>query len=347
MPWYKAGTVSVVQNSNTVIGTNTSFIANSRVGDGFLGPDGRWYEITNIASDTALAISPYYLGATNGAGTYALVPINGYPKALADAFNALNNQFGSTLAVFGNQGTPAGLRNALQLGTVATENTVPVDKGGTGAKDAAAAQTNLGLKNATADLILKSVALRGAATGFGTNGFYVGWNGEGAAGSANFIVNRGGGLGGYSFRSVNSDNTASGPITTLSYEGVLDVPGGIRLNGVNISERGSTSGGNYTKYSDGTMICSTQLSVGTLTAAVGALWGTGTNAGASFPAAFVVEPVVVATAYTPSPYASDGLIAACYQKPTNTSWGYYRALSALNSLPGGAWINLVAYGRWK
>jgi hypothetical protein len=26
------------------------------VGDAFLGPDGRWYEVTNIASDTALSI---------------------------------------------------------------------------------------------------------------------------------------------------------------------------------------------------------------------------------------------------------------------------------------------------
>ncbi len=60
MPWYKSGTVSVTQNSNAVIGTNTAFIANSRVGDGIRGPDGGWYEVTNIASNTAMSIAPNY-----------------------------------------------------------------------------------------------------------------------------------------------------------------------------------------------------------------------------------------------------------------------------------------------
>ncbi len=71
MPWYKTGTVSVTQNSNAVIGIGTAFIANSRVGDGFRGPDGGWYEVTNIASDTAMSISPNYQGATNGAYSLA------------------------------------------------------------------------------------------------------------------------------------------------------------------------------------------------------------------------------------------------------------------------------------
>ncbi|SDJ56424.1 hypothetical protein SAMN05216605_1493, partial [Pseudomonas abietaniphila] len=97
MPWYKAGTVSVVQNSNTVTGTGTSFVANSRVGDAFLGPDGRWYEVTNIASDTAMAISPPYQGVNSAAGVYALAPLQGYYKNLADSFNRLNNQFGGVL----------------------------------------------------------------------------------------------------------------------------------------------------------------------------------------------------------------------------------------------------------
>ena len=65
MPWYRAGTVSVTLNSNAVIGTGTAFLANSRVGDAFLGPDGGWYEITNIASNNALSITPNYRSATN------------------------------------------------------------------------------------------------------------------------------------------------------------------------------------------------------------------------------------------------------------------------------------------
>lgn len=115
MTWYKAGTVSVVQNSNAITGTGTAFIANSRVGDAFLGPDGCWYEVTNIASDTAMAISPNYMGVTNRAGTYAIAPIQGYVKDSADALRALVVQFGSTLAVIGASGTLRDVRAALEL----------------------------------------------------------------------------------------------------------------------------------------------------------------------------------------------------------------------------------------
>jgi hypothetical protein len=115
MPWYKAGTVSVTQNSNAVIGIGTAFIANSRVGDAFRGPDGGWYEVTNIASDTAMSISPKYQGATNAAGVYALAPMQGYVKDSADALRALVNQFGGVLAVLGETATQAGVRESLNL----------------------------------------------------------------------------------------------------------------------------------------------------------------------------------------------------------------------------------------
>lgn len=115
MPWYKAGTVSVVQNSNAVTGNGTSFIANARVGDAFRGPDGGWYEVTNIASDTAMSISPNYQGASSSAGAYALAPMQGYVKDSADALRALVNQFGGVLAVLGTTPTLAGVRTALNL----------------------------------------------------------------------------------------------------------------------------------------------------------------------------------------------------------------------------------------
>lgn len=115
MPWYKSGTVSVTQNSNAVIGAGTAFIANSRVGDAFRGPDGGWYEVINIASDTALSISPNYQGSTNVSGVYALAPMQGYVKDSADALRALVNQFGGVLAVLGETPTTAGVRSALNL----------------------------------------------------------------------------------------------------------------------------------------------------------------------------------------------------------------------------------------
>lgn len=129
MPWYKSGTVSVVLNSNAVIGAGTAFIANSRVGDAFRGPDGGWYEVTNIASDTAMSISPNYQGATNAAGVYALAPMQGYVKDSADALRALVNQYGAKLAA---------------LGTTGNYDILPISKGGTGASDGSGALTSLG-----------------------------------------------------------------------------------------------------------------------------------------------------------------------------------------------------------
>ncbi|RTY64297.1 phage tail protein [Pseudomonas veronii] len=153
MPWYRTGTVSVTLNSNAVIGTGTAFVANSRVGDAFLGPDGGWYEVTNIASDSAMSIAPNYRGATNAAGVYALTPVQGYTKDLADQARAMIQQWGATLA---------------GLGTVSTENIVPIAKGGTGATTEASARNALGLKSAAvADVV--GIVVNGAILEAGTN----------------------------------------------------------------------------------------------------------------------------------------------------------------------------------
>lgn len=129
MPWYSAGTVAVTNNSPTVTGSGTSFSANARVGDAFRGPDGLWYEVTNVASATVLSIKPNYQSASNGAGAYAIAPMQGYVKDSADTLRSFVNQYGSKIA---------------SMGDVATENVLPVAKGGTGATDAGAALSNLG-----------------------------------------------------------------------------------------------------------------------------------------------------------------------------------------------------------
>jgi hypothetical protein len=141
MPWYKSGTVSVTQNSNAVIGAGTAFIANGRVGDGFRGPDGGWYEVTNIASDTAMSISPNYQGTTKGAGGYALAPLQGYVKDSADALRALVNAYGAKLAA---------------LGTTGNYEILPIEKGGTGGDTQATARIGLGLGSAAVATVTAS-----------------------------------------------------------------------------------------------------------------------------------------------------------------------------------------------
>ncbi|WP_160055749.1 tail fiber domain-containing protein [Pseudomonas sp. R84] len=274
MPWYKTGTVSVTQNSNAVIGTGTAFIANSRVGDGFRGPDGRWYEVTNIASNTALSISPDYEGPTAAGGFYSIVPVQGYQKDLADQVRSIINTYGEQLAA---------------LGTTGNYDILPLSKGGTGATDKPGARSALdlsdtnglpegdtnkyftgsrvlqsvltGLSTATAavvaatDTVLVAIgklqaqvtarALKGnnsditglSATAFvrtsGTTnvgagqGLYQLWNtgAGGLVGSGDWVCNQGGGTGGFSWRSVNLNNTATGPTMTYTYAGNLNVPG--------------------------------------------------------------------------------------------------------------------------
>ncbi|WP_332773254.1 hypothetical protein [Pseudomonas sp. ESBL1] len=165
MPWYRSGTVAITAGQTTVTGTGTNFSANGRVGDAFLGPDGNWYEVTNIASATVLSILPAYKGATVSGGSYAITPIQGYDKSLRDAISSILQQWGSTLA---------------SLGDVSTENVVPVTKGGTGGTTQAAARTGLGLKSASMADILGTVSQSGGVPtgaiierGSNANGEYV------------------------------------------------------------------------------------------------------------------------------------------------------------------------------
>lgn len=153
MPWYRTGTVAVTLNSTTVTGTGTNFAQNSRVGDAFQGPDGKWYEITNIASDTVLSILPAYTSATATGGVYALAPMQGYVKESADQLRAITNQFGTTLSLFGTPTDTAQLRTNIGAAKSGTNSDITsltglttalsLTQGGTGATNAASARNNL------------------------------------------------------------------------------------------------------------------------------------------------------------------------------------------------------------
>ena len=134
MVWQRAGTVSVQAGSTTVTGANVDFSTSSRNGDSFIGPDGANYEITNLWSPTVISILPAYKGATVSGAAYAIMPVQGYDKALSDAFNNLNNQFGPQLAA---------------LKTTGNYDILPISKGGTG-------RTALG-NSITADVVTSTV----------------------------------------------------------------------------------------------------------------------------------------------------------------------------------------------
>jgi hypothetical protein len=130
MPWLRAGTVAVTNTSQMVTGTNTDFVSNVRIGDAFIGPDGRSYEVSNVASPTVLAIIPVYQGPTVSGAAYSIMPVQGYQKDLADQVRGIVNAYGAKLAT---------------LGTTGNYDVLPISKGGTGGATLTDAKSNLGV----------------------------------------------------------------------------------------------------------------------------------------------------------------------------------------------------------
>lgn len=94
MGWTTRGKVNVTLNSAVVTGVGSLFLQDGRIGDGFRGPDGRIYEVTNIATNTGLTIQPPYEGPTVNNATYYLAPFEGYVKDTADALRAASLTIG-------------------------------------------------------------------------------------------------------------------------------------------------------------------------------------------------------------------------------------------------------------
>lgn len=190
MPWYREGAVAVTAGQTTVNGTGTNFSLNARVGDAFQGPDGRWYEVANIASATVMGILPAYQGATVAAGAYGLAPMQGYVKEAADRLRQLVDQFGGTLALFGGASDVVTLRSNIGAASrgansditslSALSTPISVGQGGTGSNTPAGARSALGLKSAAIADILGLVSQAGGSPtgsiferGSNANGEYV------------------------------------------------------------------------------------------------------------------------------------------------------------------------------
>lgn len=92
MSWITTGAVNLVNGSNVVTGVGSKFLQDGRIGDGFRGPNGMLYEVTNVPTNTSLTIQPAYEGATVNAAPYFLVPIEGYVKDSADQLRTATRQ---------------------------------------------------------------------------------------------------------------------------------------------------------------------------------------------------------------------------------------------------------------
>lgn len=332
MPWLRGGTVNVTNGSTTVIGVNADFAANAKIGDAFVGPDGLNYEVGNVASATVISIIPAYKGATASGATYAIMPVQGYPKALADAFNNINLQWGGKLAA---------------LGTTGNYEILPLTKGGVGVAtnnntELLAAIGAMPLAGGAYTPIFNSLRVVTGAVPSGGGGF-LGWNeagnGSGMSGAVSFTCNQGGGSGGFSWRTVNQANTAGGPFMTYSYAGVLNVPVGLQLAGRNVVESGSNVNGTWVRFADGTQFCTCTTGATTATTAQGNGWMSPGTVW-TFPAAFVAgsEPVFLGM-----PNTGNGVMTQ-NAPPTPTSVNWSR-MAFYNDSTGRA-SRLFAIGRW-
>ncbi|WP_112384106.1 hypothetical protein [Sphingomonas carotinifaciens] len=152
--WYRTGTVTVTNGSAVVAGAGTNFVDNVSVGEIFVGPDLRVYEIVQVVSATDLRISPVYQAGNAGGQGYAIAPTQSFARDLALSAAALLNTFAVV-----RDGVGQGLFSA---GSVATP----------GIRFLADQDTGVRLRNANEMAFTCGGADRGYvnADGFGING---------------------------------------------------------------------------------------------------------------------------------------------------------------------------------
>ena len=76
MSWYKTGTISVTNGSQTVTGSGTNFIEGANAGEA-VQVDDVLHEILSIESATSLTLATNYIGSTQSGEAYAIVPTQG------------------------------------------------------------------------------------------------------------------------------------------------------------------------------------------------------------------------------------------------------------------------------
>ena len=96
--WYRKGTVQATNGSAVITGTTTDFFSGVRNSDGIV-IDCKVYEITNVASNTLISVTPVFEGTSGSNKKYAVIPVLGYDKDLSDTFNHIRLEFEGYLSI--------------------------------------------------------------------------------------------------------------------------------------------------------------------------------------------------------------------------------------------------------
>lgn len=90
MIWYSTGTVTMTNGSPIVTGAGTAFLDNRvQAGHAHYAPDGRFYPIKSVDSNTQLTLDVNYLGATAAGAPYMIVPTRGMDVEILSRLSAL------------------------------------------------------------------------------------------------------------------------------------------------------------------------------------------------------------------------------------------------------------------
>lgn len=369
MPWYRTGKVAITAGQNTVTGTDTNFSANARVGDAFQGPDGRWYEVTNIASSKVLSILPVYQGETVAAGSYGLAPMQGYVKESADRLRQITDGMESIEA-----DVEAAHQSALDAAASANAAGASADQA---SQDRTAAQAAAGAAQASQQAAAGSSTSAGQsaqeAMGYRnsaqTSASQASASADAAAASAAAAAESEHNVSHKANSGANSDITSLSGLTTplsvnqggtgggsaaaartslgLKSAAMADIVGTVSQDGGvptgAIIESGSNANGFYTKFADGTMKCR-QFVTATIPVT--------TAAGQFFysPDITWTFPVAFANAITPMAFggraASDGNIPFPIFRNATLSAMTYRYVNNANVATLGTSTSLECTGRW-
>lgn len=334
MSWHRAGTVSVTNGSTTVTGVNTAFAANTRVGDAFIGPDGRQYELQNVASDTVISIFPAYIGPTASGQAYVIAPIQGYPKGLCDQVRDWTNQYGGKMAA---------------LGTTGNYDILPPAKGGTGRTSVGTVIASDVVASATDTTQGRVLAVGYCGLGARDNAIYAGNN----LNPSDYIT--GGDICGQfnidGFARTGALITQAGSNSTAASQQFVDWSSGVLFSRGKSGSAWSpwnrlspeyieNGNGRAVKIQDGTMICwGGSQTLGTINITTGAVFAS-QQFTLTFPAAFVSEPNTT--------WGAAG-------SPNGIAWGVHEWSN--NTTTGGrlmgyatgvqAYLRYTAVGRWK
>lgn len=364
MPWYSTGTVAVTANSATVTGTGTAFSANARVGDAFRGPDGRWYEITNIASATVLSIRPNYQGTTASGQAYTIAPMQGYVKESADRLRQLVDQFGAQLAAlqpWATSATPAAARTALGAAPLASPALTGNPTAPTPAADdsdtsiattahvkAAMALFGVGAQVQTSTVDLNNLVTPGLYSCGGTSpnmpisnyamlvcveayvGDRVAQTATMVAGTRRWFRVSVGGINWSPWQELFHTGNILGTVSQAS-----GVPTGA------IIERGSNANGEYVRFADGTQICFVEITV-----AVSANTAQTIVPSSPWPASFSATPNLSIAAGFYSNKLGAGSLASVSSSNFNVRPTNFDLTAPTSNTAGTCTLRISGIGRW-